>query len=61
MQDKSNRTMLAVSDVTFDNDSADVAFIASDAGNITVTIAFKDGRTVSFQKQIQVITPGKEN
>ncbi|XP_065833254.1 uncharacterized protein [Oscarella lobularis] len=57
VQDKSNRTMLAVSDVTFDNDSADVAFIASDAGNITVTIAFKDGRTVSFQKQIQVITP----
>ncbi|XP_065832003.1 uncharacterized protein [Oscarella lobularis] len=60
VQDRPNLTTPAVSYATFDgqdvNESADVALIASDASNITLTVAFKDGRTVSFQKRIQVIT-----
>ena len=65
--DGPNAARTAVSDVTFDvygknvNDSADVTFIASDASNITLMVAFKDGRTISFQKRIQVITEGREN
>ena len=63
VQDRPNLTTPAVSYATFDgqdvNESADVALIASDASNITLTVAFKDGRTVSFQKRIQVITAGR--